>query len=174
MSLSHVMCETAERNGNRNCRVQLQRRRQDCRTTDGQVQLPGKILLQAHDAVGKHCSLTGVGEREQDWKCVWVAGGRNCAFIYCFWFLIYRRLSGTKTLAQFAPTFKWILLSKVIVIQWTEQDCIFSNSERSTAAPETRASSCLMNYVHLILFSQCASRWKYKLHRWISMHLKNA
>lgn len=38
---------------------ELQTQGHNCGTTDGQVQLPGKTLLQTDDTVGKHSALTG-------------------------------------------------------------------------------------------------------------------
>lgn len=59
MRFNHMMCETASKPREQKL-GHLQRQKQHCRTTNGQVQLPGKILLQADHAAGKHCSLTGV------------------------------------------------------------------------------------------------------------------
>lgn len=166
MSLSHVMCETAATRG----------RRPGCRTADGQVQLPGNVLLQARDAAGKHCSVTGVSETARDWTCAWVDGGshygrRNCGTVHsyiAFCFYIYGFLSGTKPLAQCAPAVKCTLLSKVIVIQRTEPDCISpAVSESSTAAQETPAESEPDESCPFDLTFSCgpsrSARWKWKL-----------
>lgn len=153
--------------GNRNCHVQLRRQRQDCRTCDGQVQLPGKILLQADDAVGKHCSLTGVSERVRADETervrsvfVWVEGaimgGETVhSYITCgFNLLLMFFLSGTKLLTQFAPTHKCTLLNKVIVIQSTVQHCSSPTvREVQQRCTNTHMSNSLMYYAYLPFFS---------------------
>ncbi len=137
MSVIHVVCETATKRGNR----------QDCRTTDGQVQLPGKILLETDDAVGKQWSLTGVcmcvfvcvrvrvTGLKKDWKaktyvCGWVGAAAKrveTVLSYTAWdfnLLLMFFLSGTKLFAQSPQSYKCSLLNKAIVIQSTAHNCI--------------------------------------------------